>query len=520
MFFSFLFMMIGFKNNQWLLVAASCLALLLLFLFNTKNNNDKNKVNIEEEIKALEERKHTLNNKLLKSNPIQTYEVQEQLAKDDFCKERLALLKLKLEQQNNEYEKIIHLFAAWEKEFIENEQLTIELGKQLKIRKEVAKTYLRDAFEQIVRLKELSRELEKARAHVITVCKGLNKIEAKLFQLANDCKINERTSIYQIALELKRRLTVETEKQLQLTEKQEKRIELEEEISLLKDEQERLQMEIDQLLKAAHTDNVEAYFKLGKQAEKRMMLSERLAELEHFLSRTSFTSIDSELYHLSTDGEADYKANLEHVRNKITALQTRLAEVKHHIHVLEEGGTYSDMLHNFMQKKETFNKEARNWARFAIAKALLLKTINHYKQERLPKILSTSEGYLQKLTNGEYVRILFQNGKEGFLIERKDHALFSPEELSQATAEQIYVALRLGLATTLAESSESYPIIIDDSFVNFDHVRTKLMIELLQELTSKHQVLFFTCHQHLLPYLTKERIVNLQEITKDRLTIV
>ena len=56
-------MMIGFKNNQWLLVAASCLALLLLFLFNTKNNNDKNKVNIEEEIKALEERKHTLNNK-------------------------------------------------------------------------------------------------------------------------------------------------------------------------------------------------------------------------------------------------------------------------------------------------------------------------------------------------------------------------------------------------------------------------------------------------------------------------
>ncbi|MDV2887592.1 hypothetical protein RYX45_20680, partial [Alkalihalophilus pseudofirmus] len=74
--------------------------------------------------------------------------------------------------------------------------------------------------------------------------------------------------------------------------------------------------------------------------------------------------------------------------------------------------------------------------------------------------------------------------------------MFEANELSQATTEQLYVSIRLALATTLYENYQ-FPIIIDDSFVNFDAGRTRKVIELLKKLAG-NQILFFTCHEHLL----------------------
>jgi uncharacterized protein YhaN len=50
-----------------------------------------------------------------------------------------------------------------------------------------------------------------------------------------------------------------------------------------------------------------------------------------------------------------------------------------------------------------------------------------------------------------------------------------------------------------------FPIIIDDSFVNFDATRTQKMMSLLQKL-KQHQILFFTCHQHLLQFFNKDDV--------------
>jgi uncharacterized protein YhaN len=42
------------------------------------------------------------------------------------------------------------------------------------------------------------------------------------------------------------------------------------------------------------------------------------------------------------------------------------------------------------------------------------------------------------------------------------------------------------------------PLLLDDVFVNFDAPRTEAAIDLLQEVAEGgQQVLFFTCHQHV-----------------------
>jgi uncharacterized protein YhaN len=127
-------------------------------------------------------------------------------------------------------------------------------------------------------------------------------------------------------------------------------------------------------------------------------------------------------------------------------------------------------------------------------------------------MLAHAEKILQRLTNGEYIRMIPQLSGSGFIIERKDHTLFEANELSQATAEQVYVSVRLALTSTLI-SRYPFPIIIDDSFVNFDKKRTKRVIELLREYTG-NQVLLFTCHDHLLKEFQSGEVFNLNRKTE------
>jgi uncharacterized protein YhaN len=130
-------------------------------------------------------------------------------------------------------------------------------------------------------------------------------------------------------------------------------------------------------------------------------------------------------------------------------------------------------------------------------------------------MLAQAEEYLSFLTEEQYQRIHLQQSGTGFLIERSDHTLFESNELSQATTEQVYVSIRLALATTLYEKY-CFPIIIDDSFVNFDANRTKKVLELLTTL-QHNQILFFTCHTHLLPYFQPENVMYLH---KDNVEVI
>ena len=177
--------------------------------------------------------------------------------------------------------------------------------------------------------------------------------------------------------------------------------------------------------------------------------------------------------------------------------------------VLEDGGTYTEKLHQFYHLQSTFNEDAREWAKIALAKALLNRTMNAYKQDRFPKVMEKAEEYFAFLTNDEYRKIHFK--EEGtFLIERKDGVTFNPAELSRGTGEQLYTAIRFALVYVLSKD-HPFPIIIDDGFVNFDKRRTKRVIQLIEKISDSSQVLLFTCHEHIKEQFSESNIFSLTE---------
>jgi uncharacterized protein YhaN len=71
------------------------------------------------------------------------------------------------------------------------------------------------------------------------------------------------------------------------------------------------------------------------------------------------------------------------------------------------------------------------------------------------------------------------------------------EGLSEGTADQLYLALRVAAVEQHVLTNTPVPFVADDIFVNFDDARARAGLEVLGELAEKTQVLFFTHHSHL-----------------------
>ena len=66
--------------------------------------------------------------------------------------------------------------------------------------------------------------------------------------------------------------------------------------------------------------------------------------------------------------------------------------------------------------------------------------------------------------------------------------------LSLGTAGQAYFALRLALANLIGQESSPLPILLDDSFSEYDDTRALVAIKFLKEQSENSQIILFTCH--------------------------
>jgi uncharacterized protein YhaN len=72
------------------------------------------------------------------------------------------------------------------------------------------------------------------------------------------------------------------------------------------------------------------------------------------------------------------------------------------------------------------------------------------------------------------------------------------EGMSDGTADQLFLSLRLAGLDHYLDTNEPLPFIVDDIQIKFDNDRAAAALKVLAELSKKTQVIFFTHHRHLL----------------------
>jgi len=502
----------GIATKQWFLFTIGVLSCMLLVILMTKKNKLPKDAEQNQTLKGLKEKEEQLKQKLQSAQYIEISKLEEQLALDNQRRAELHTVKMKLKHQHSQYEKIIAKFEQWELETAQTNEKLASISHELRIPEYIAESFLLEAFKLIEQFKLISREKKQYQLRLQQIEQQQEKIVEGLNYFSN-LYLNEKgLDLYNAAYLLRNKLKEEHGKQIVSQERKVKLSDLEADLRQKVQAFKHLQAEFHSLISSAKVETEQQFYELGAKAEKQGQLLEKLNSLQSQLQYSNLSEVERETFlqmRQSTELVAECNQQVHEWEVKLKELQEKHASIKYEIQILEEGGIYSDILHHYKQKKFELEEAVKEWSVYCIAQDILSNTIETYKNIHLPRMISKAEEYLLFLTDGNYQRIHLQNSGSGFLVERRDHTIFEANELSQATTEQLYVAIRLAFAVTVYEKYQ-FPIIIDDSFVNFDEKRTEKVLELLKGM-KRNQLLFFTCHKHLLTFFQRENVLFLEK---------
>jgi len=138
------------------------------------------------------------------------------------------------------------------------------------------------------------------------------------------------------------------------------------------------------------------------------------------------------------------------------------------------------------------------WQVLAVTSRMLDAIRSSYEIERQPESLKEASLHLERLTMGRYRRVWVPLGEAALLVDDAQGNARGVELLSRGTREQLFLALRLALVAAYRRRGAALPMVLDDVLVNFDVHRAKAAAEVLRDFAAQgHQVLVFTCHEHV-----------------------
>ena len=266
---------------------------------------------------------------------------------------------------------------------------------------------------------------------------------------------------------------------------------------------------IDEMRSVAGADDInQLRVSIRKSDDQRELLRERVRLREELEQDGDGQSVQELL------DECDTVHDLDAARSEETELESKLADLRE-----EQQTVLKDCVAAKQRLDETIGSDSAAQAetdrqcaltdmRNAIEDYIPIRAaavaldwaIDRFRKERQGPLVKRAAEIFETLTLGSFVQLETQMGNKGptLIAYRGSGDAVSLGGLSEGTVDQLYLALRIAaIEKHIDDTSSSLPLVVDDLFTNFDDERATAGLRVLNELSLKCQVLFFTHHRHL-----------------------
>lgn len=147
-----------------------------------------------------------------------------------------------------------------------------------------------------------------------------------------------------------------------------------------------------------------------------------------------------------------------------------------------------------------YRSAIRPWARLKLARALLQEALNRFRERAQAPMITKASAYFSLITDGDYERLISDDaaGQPRLCAVRSGGGRVMVEEMSEGTADQLYLALRLAALDVRRVAHPQMPLVLDDALMTSDDRRVAQILRALARFSEGGQVLVFTHHRHLL----------------------
>jgi len=145
--------------------------------------------------------------------------------------------------------------------------------------------------------------------------------------------------------------------------------------------------------------------------------------------------------------------------------------------------------------------DVEEYAQLRLAVVVLHEAIDRYRQRSQGPVLERASGLFAQLTLGSFkgLKVDYDDHDQAVLraVRPGGTETVGIAGLSDGSADQLYLALRLASLGTHLESHEPIPLVVDDILIQFDDDRATAALQALAELSRRTQIVLFSHHEHV-----------------------
>lgn len=189
--------------------------------------------------------------------------------------------------------------------------------------------------------------------------------------------------------------------------------------------------------------------------------------------------------------DRDSKQSLE---SEIANIRLEIARNERDLNYLEKEIDNMVLLEEELKENEdSLKKMDKEIAAIELAKTTIEELSQNIHQDFAPLINNRISAIIDKITKGKYSNIRIDHQLDLGVLNPENREIVRIDSLSGGTIDQLYFALRYGIISSI--SRDNLPLILDDSFIQYDDKRLKNVLELLIDLSKERQIILFTCHK-------------------------
>jgi len=267
------------------------------------------------------------------------------------------------------------------------------------------------------------------------------------------------------------------------------------------------QAHLDALCLAAGVDGVEALAAQEQRAAEKKQCQEAVNRLEKQLRLASPDDIPTLRSQLDGNDIATLDTALEGNEASIQSLRTEQQQAREALndahHALQAMDTSDEAAAAREAMESAIAKCAASiapWARLKLAHTLLQRAVNQFKEHsQAPMVLGASH-YFSLMTDGRYSSLLTDDSEKAGMVlvaKRCDGTMIPVEAMSEGTADQLYLSLRLASLDMRRQKNSVMPLVLDDVLMTSDDHRAAHTLRALARFAEHGQVLLFTHHHHI-----------------------
>ena len=269
----------------------------------------------------------------------------------------------------------------------------------------------------------------------------------------------------------------------------------------------KLDLELGELLSIAGTQSEAEFEQIAaaakRQSELTLVSREAASEISAIRRTEDEEKFRLELHKADADSIANEQQSLGQELKKVEvefdAAFTKSTLLDERRRKLDQASRAADLALELESTRSQLATAVDRWAPLVLAQALMKQSIKKFERDHQPAMLAEVERLLRRMTLGRYTGIERKLDEHGTLLvvdeagKRKE-----PHQLSTGTREQLYLAIRLAYIHHYVQETEPLPIVMDDVLVNFDTERARQTLTVLAEVANNIQIIFLTCHQHMM----------------------